>query len=64
VSRYQKRKANLDSAEAKDRGWHWHQLAHNASLNRALNRYPHEHPTIQFFTGRMCFLPPNRQSQN
>ena len=26
-------------------------------------RQPHQHPTTQFFTGRMPFLPPNQQRQ-
>jgi len=28
VSWYQKGKTSLDSAEAKDSGWQWHQLGH------------------------------------
>jgi len=28
VSRYQKRKANLDFTEARDSQWQWHQLGH------------------------------------
>jgi len=28
VSRYQKRKTNLDFAEARDSEWQWHQLGH------------------------------------
>ena len=27
-------------------------------------RQPREHPTTQFFTGRMPFLPPNQQRQS
>ena len=27
-------------------------------------RQPHQHPTTQFFTGRMPFLPPNKQRQS
>ena len=27
-------------------------------------RQPHQHPTTQFFTGRMPFLPPNQQRQS
>jgi len=26
--------------------------------------YPRQHPTTQFFTGRMPFLPPNQQRQS
>ena len=34
-----------------------------ASLHLAPDRQPHQHPTTQFFTGRMPFLPPNQQRQ-
>jgi len=27
-------------------------------------RQPRQHPTTQFFTGRMPFLPPNQQRQS
>ena len=32
-----------------------------ASLHLAPDRYQRQHPTTQFFTGRMPFLPPNQQ---
>jgi len=35
-----------------------------ASLHLAPDRQPHQHPTTQFFTGRMPFLPPNQQCQS
>ena len=35
-----------------------------ASLHLAPDRLPRQHPTAQFFTGRMPFLPPNQQSQS
>ena len=35
-----------------------------ASLHLAPDRQPHKHPTAQFFTGRMPFLPPNQQRQS
>jgi len=35
-----------------------------ASLHLAPDRQPHQHPTTQFFTGRMTFLPPNQQRQS
>ena len=35
-----------------------------ASLHLAPDRQPHQHPTAQFFTGRMPFLPPNQQRQS
>ena len=65
VSQYQKGKTNLDFTEARDRGWQWHQLGHNASLHLAPDRQPHQHPTtLMFFTGWMPFLPPNQQRQS
>jgi len=48
VGRYQKGKTYLDFTEARDSEWQWH----------------HQHPTAQFFTGRMPFLPPNQQRQS
>ena len=35
-----------------------------ASLHLAPDRYPRQHPTTQFFTGRMLFLPPNERRQS
>jgi len=35
-----------------------------ASLHLAPDRQPHQHPTTQFFIGRMPFLPPNQQRQS
>jgi len=35
-----------------------------ASLHLAPDRQPHQHPTTQFFTGRMPLLPPNQQRQS
>ena len=65
VSQYQKGKTNLDFTEARDSGWQWHQLGHNASLHLAPDRQPHQHPTtLMVFTGRMPFLPPNQQCQS
>jgi len=59
VTQYQKGKTNLDFTEARDSGWQWHQLGHNASLHLAPDRQPHQHPTtLMIFTGRMPFLPP------
>jgi len=58
VSRYQKCKTNLDFSEARDSEWQWHQLGHmQVSTSR-------QHPTAQFFTGQMPFLPPNQQRQS
>ena len=65
VSQYQKGKTNLDFTEARDSGWQWHQLGHNASLHLAPDRQPHQHTTtLMFFTGWMPFLPPNQQRQS
>jgi len=35
-----------------------------ASLHLAPDRLPRQHPTTQFFTGRVLFLPPNQQRQS
>jgi len=35
-----------------------------ASLHHAANRKPCQHPTTQFFTDWMPFLPPNQQRQS
>jgi len=35
-----------------------------ASLHLAPERQQRQHPTTQFFTGRMPFLPPNQQRQS
>ena len=35
-----------------------------ASLHLAPDRQPRQHPTTQFFTGRMPFLPPSQQRQS
>ena len=64
MSRYQKGKTNLDFTEARDSEWQWHQLGPYASLHVAPDRQPIQHPTTQFFTGRMPFLPPNQQRQS
>jgi len=60
VSRYQKGRTNLDFTEVRQ----WVAVASAgsyASLHLALGRYPRQHPTTQFFTGRILFLPPNQQ---
>ena len=63
VSRYQKGKTNLDFTEARDSEWQWHQLGH-VQVCTSLQRQPCQHPTTQFFTGWMPFLPPNQQRQS
>jgi len=35
-----------------------------ASLHLAPDRQPRQHPTAQFFTGQVPFLPPNQQRQS
>jgi len=65
VSWYQKGKTNLDFTEACFR--QWVAVASSgpyASLHLARDRYPCRHPTTQFFTSRMPFLPPNQQRQS
>jgi len=48
---------------ARDSDWQWHQLGRMQifTLNRHISR---QHPTTQFFTGQMPFLPPNQQRQS
>jgi len=69
VSRYQKGKTNLDFTEAREGEWQWHLLGH-MQVRSLLQRDNHviitftcQHPTSQFFTGQMPFLPPNQQCQ-
>jgi len=66
VSRYQKGKTNLDFYEARDSEWQWHQLGHMQVCTslQTPDRKPRPHPTTQFFTGQMPFLPPNQQRQS
>ena len=64
VSRYQKGKTNLDFTEAKRQWVAVASAGPYASLHLAPDRWPRQHPTTQFFTGRMLFLPPNQQRQN
>jgi len=62
VSRYQKGKTKLDLLEQEivsGSGICW---AICKSAPRP--RQPRQHPTTQFFTGRMPFLPPNQQRQS
>ena len=54
VSQYQKGKTNLYFTEARDSGWQWHQLGHNASLHLAPDRQPHQHPTTLMFLQARC----------
>jgi len=64
VSQYQKGKTNLDITEARDSEWQWHQMGH---MNVCTSLQTDNHtstPPLQFFTGRMPFLPPNQQRQS
>ena len=63
VSRYLKGKANLDFTEARDSEWQWHQLD-RMQICTSLQTDNHASTPTQFFTGRMPFLPPNRQRQS
>jgi len=64
VSLYQTGKTNLDFTEARDSEWQWHQLGRMQVCTSLQTRQPRQHPTTQFFTGRMPFLPPNQQRQS
>ena len=63
VSQYQKGKANLDVAEARDSQWQWHQLNHMQICTSPQTDNHASTPTLCFFTGRMPFLPCNQQRQ-
>ena len=52
-------KTDLDFTEARDSEWQWHQPGH-MQVCTSPDRWPCQHPTIQFFTGRMPFLLPNQ----
>jgi len=64
VSRYQKGKANLDFAEARDSEWQRHELGHMQVCTSLQTDNHTSTPTTQFFTGQMPFLPPNQQRQS
>jgi len=64
VSRYQKGNTNLDFNEARDSEWHWHQLGHVQVCTLLQTDNHASTPPLNFFTGRMPFLPPNQQRQN
>ena len=62
LSRYQKGKTNLDLLEQ--------EIVSGSGICWAIcksaphPRQPRQHPTSQFFTGQMPFLPPNQQRQS
>ena len=64
VSQYQKRKTNLNFTEARDcvsgSGITW-AICKSAPRSRQI---PRQHPTAQFYTGRMPFLLPNQRRQS
>jgi len=64
VSRYQKGKTNLDSTEARDSEWQWHQVDH-MQVCTLLQTDNHASTTpLSFYTGRMPFLLRNQQRQS
>ena len=64
VSRYQKRKTNLDFTGARDSEWQWHQLGHMQVCTSLQTDNHVSTSLLKFFTGRMPFLPPNQQRQS
>jgi len=65
VIRYQKGKTDLDFTEARDSEWQWHQLGHmQVCTLLQTDNHACQHPTAQFFTGRMPFLPPKQECQS
>jgi len=64
VSWYQKGKTDLDFTEARDSEWQWHQLG-QMQVGTSLQADNHAStPSLEFFTGRIPFLPPNQQHQS
>ena len=63
ASQYQKGKTNLDSTEARDSEWQWHQLG-RMQVCTSLQTDNDASTPLLFFTGRMPFLPPNQQHQS
>ena len=65
VSRYQKGKTNLYFTEARDSEWQWHQLGHmQVCISLKTDNHASTPPLKFLFTGRMPFLPPNKQRQS
>jgi len=64
VSRYQKGKTNLDLTGARDSEWQWHQLGHMQVCTSLQTDNHTSTSLLEFFTGRMPFLPPNKQRQS
>jgi len=61
---YQKGKTNLLYTEARDSEWQCHQLGHMQVCTSLQTDYHASTAPLKFFTGRMPFLPPNRQHQS
>jgi len=64
VSRYQKGKTYLDFTEATESECQWNPLGHMQVCTSLQTDNHASTPTVQFFTGRMPFLPPNQQRQS
>jgi len=67
VSRYQKSKTNLDFTEGRDSEWQCYQLGHMQVCTSLQTDNHAGTPPLSFFlifTGRMPFLPPNKQRQS
>jgi len=64
VSRHQKGKASLGFTEARDSEWQWHQLGHMQVCTLLQTDNHASTAAFCFLTGRMPFLPPNRQRQS
>jgi len=60
----QKAKTNLDFTEARDSEWQWHQLGREQVCTLLQTDNHASTPPLEFFTGRMLFLPPNQQRQS
>ena len=54
----------MDSTEARDSEWQWHQLGHMQVCTSLQTDNHASPPPLSFFTGRMPFLPPNQQRQS
>jgi len=64
VSRYQKGKTNVDFTGARDSEWQWNPLGHMQVCTMLQADNYTSTPPLNFFTGRMPFLPPNQQRQS
>jgi len=64
VSRHQKGKTNLGFTKARYSEWQWHQLGHMQVCTSLQTDNHASTPLLEFFTGRMPFLPPNQQRQS